>query len=183
MRAQHRLIAVQSGMVREVPGRMIVMLTGCRPTRRPSQADAAAPHRTETTDETAAASFERRAAIQQRSANEARVTHRTLTAGHDEFLLTPRDILSRLSMTSAEPTKWMRRIFDKYGVPYVYACGKMRATEAQYQMLLEKITCSPSVAVGRTAFTISEDQSRSATSGSTSKNSVQERVTQMLRRT
>ncbi|WP_255326250.1 hypothetical protein [Sphingobium sp. EM0848] len=86
-------------------------------------------------------------------------------------------------MTSTEPTKWMRRTFDKYGVPYVHVCGKMRATEAQYQMLLEKITCSPSVAVGRTAFTISEERSRSATSKSSSKNSVQERVTQMLRRT
>jgi hypothetical protein len=53
-------------------------------------------------------------------------------------LLTPRDILARFSMTSTEPTKWMRRIFKKHGVPYVHACGQIRATEEQYQLLLEK---------------------------------------------
>lgn len=105
------------------------------------------------------------------------------TPGFSTPLLTPSDILSRLSMTSADPAKWMRRTFVKHGVPYVHACGKMRATEAQYQILLEKITCSPSVPLGRTTFTIFEEQSRSATSSSMSKSSVQERVSQMLRRT
>ena len=115
--------------------------------------------------------------------NEARLPPRLSNAGPGEPLLTPRDIFSRLSMTSADPAKWMRRIFKKHGVLYVRACGKMRATEARYQMLLGMITYSPSVRVGRTAFTISEAQSRTVTGGSTSKNSVQERVTQMLRRT
>ena len=102
------------------------------------------------------------------------------TTGFSGPLLTPSDILSRLSITSANPTKWMRRMFVKHGVPYVHACGKVRATEAQYQMLLEKITCSPSAPVGRAAFTLLGERSSSATM---SKNSVQERVTQMLHRT
>ena len=90
---------------------------------------------------------------------------------------------SWLGMTRADPAKWMRRIFTKHGVPYVHACRKMRATEAQYQMLLEKITCSPCAHAGRTAFTTSAERSRLVTSGSKSKSSVQERVTQMLRGT
>ena len=70
-------------------------------------------------------------------------------------LLTPRDVLSRLNMNSTDPAKWMRRTFVKHGVPYIHACGKLRATEAQYQLLLEKITCSPSVPEGKTGSTIS----------------------------
>ncbi|WP_234703186.1 hypothetical protein [Sphingobium chlorophenolicum] len=161
-----------------------------------SPADAAAPREALQAGAMPMASPERPAATPQRSAvsavssraitevsGGARPPPHTLAPSSGERLLTPRDILSRLSMTSAEPTKWMRRIFNKHGVPYVHACGKMRATEEQYQLLLEKITCSPSAPVGRTAFTISEAQSRSATSRSSSKNSVQEQVTQMLRRT
>jgi hypothetical protein len=109
--------------------------------------------------------------------------HREAAIGTGGSLLTPRDILSRLGMTSADPAKWMRRTFTKLGVPYVHACGKTRATEAQYQLLLEKITCSPSAPVGKTVFITSVERSRSATSGSRSKSSVQERVTQMLHRT
>lgn len=100
-----------------------------------------------------------------------------------ERLLTPGDILSRLSMTSADPAKWMRRTFEKHGVPYVHACGKIRATEAQYLMLMDKITCSPPVALRKATSTKSEARSCSATSASTSKRSVQERVIAMLRRT
>ena len=105
------------------------------------------------------------------------------SAGSGDDLLTPKDILARLRMKSTDPAKWMRRTFNKHGIPYLHVCGKLRATEEQYRLLLDKITCSPSVAVGRTAFSTSVVWSRSATSGSTSRNSVQERVTQMLRRT
>lgn len=172
------------------------MPTEPRATTVRRQGDAAAPHGTPTAGETPTGSSERRAATPQRFAkhavggrttishsDEARVTPRTPSTGHHQPLLTPRDILSRLRMDSTDPAKWMRRTFDKHGVPYVHTCGKMRATEAQYQMLLERITCSQPVAGGRTAFSISEAQSRSATSGSSSKSSVQERVTAMLRRT
>ncbi len=105
------------------------------------------------------------------------------SVGTADTLLTPQDILDLLGITSAEPAKWMRRTFTKHGVPYMHVCGQVRATQAQYRLLLDKITCSPSVPVGRTAFSTSVAKSRSATSGLTSKNSVQERVTQMLRRT
>jgi hypothetical protein len=108
---------------------------------------------------------------------------RTSTAAFGASLLTPGDILSRLCMTSADPAKWMRRTFNKHGVPYVHACGKMRATEAQYQLLLEKITCSRPAAAGRTASTISEVRSSLAASASTSKRTIQGRVTKLLRRT
>ena len=100
-----------------------------------------------------------------------------------DVLLTPSDILSRLSMTSAEPAKWMRRIFGKHGVPYVQVCGQVHATEAQYQLLLERITYPPAAAVERTASTTSEVRLRQATGTSTARNSVQEQVTRMLRRT
>ncbi len=98
-------------------------------------------------------------------------------------LLTPSDILSRLSLTSAKPTKWMRRIFGKHHVPYVHVCGQIRATEAQYRLLMERITCSPCGAVERSTSTTSKRRLEEASSTSTSRNSVQERVTQMLRRT
>ena len=98
-------------------------------------------------------------------------------------LLTPNDILSRLSMTSAEPAKWMRRTFEKYRVPYVHLCGQVRATEAQYQLLLERVSCFPSAEMERAASTISMAKLRKATSTSASTGSVHERVTQMLRRT
>lgn len=98
-------------------------------------------------------------------------------------LLTPNDILSRLSMTSAEPAKWMRRTFEKYRVPYVHLCGQVRATEAQYQLLLESVSCSPSAEVGTTVSITPHVKFGKATSASASRGSVHERVTQMLRRT
>lgn len=104
------------------------------------------------------------------------------TAPHEK-LLTPSDILARLSMTSADPAKWMRRTFKKHGVPYAHVCGKVRATEGQYQMLLERITSSQSVALSGKTSAISEARSLSTTSASASKSTVQERVTAMLRRT
>ncbi|WP_375196718.1 hypothetical protein [Sphingobium sp.] len=127
----------------------------------------------------------RRRLTKSRGQADATTLHGAPAAGETPTatLLTPRDILSRLNMHSTDPAKWMRRTFVKHGVPYIHACGKMRATESQYQLLLEKITCSPSVPVGRTGFTIFEEQSRSATNGSSSRSSVQERVTAMLRRT
>ena len=119
----------------------------------------------------------------QDGADGARSPPRKVNVGAADTLLTPQDILDRLRMKSAEPAKWMRRTFKKHGVPFMHACGQIRATEAQYRLLLDKITCSQSVPVGRTAFSTSVAKSRSATSESTSRNSVQERVTQMLRRT
>ena len=98
-------------------------------------------------------------------------------------LLTPEDILARLSMRSAEPARWMRRIFRQYKIPHVRVAGQMRATEEQFQTLMEKVTCSPSVAVAKTALSIPGAQSRSATNQSSSKSSVQEQVTRMLHRT
>ena len=95
-------------------------------------------------------------------------------------LLTTNDILSRLSMTSTEPAKWMRRTFEKYRVPYVHLCGQVRATEAQYQLLLERVSCFPAAAVEKTA---SKVEWRKSVSTSASRSSVHERVTQMLRRT
>lgn len=83
-----------------------------------------------------------------------------------------KDILARLAMTSTDPAKWMRRTFKRHDVPFVHMGGKLRASEAQFRLLMEKITCSPSEPVGRTAFTISEARSLSATRGSTSKSSV-----------
>gem|GEM_PF-5680408 len=113
----------------------------------------------------------------------ARAPPSVLDLANGETLLTPKIILARLAITSTDPAKWMRRTFKKHGVPFVHACGKLRATEAQYRLLLDKITCSPSEPVGRTEYTISEARSLSVTRNSTSKNLVQERVTQMLRRT
>ena len=101
----------------------------------------------------------------------------------DAFILTPRDIAMRLQIKSADPVKWMRRLFKKHDVPFLDVCGHSRATEGQYQTLLEKMTCSPIAPVGRTESSMSADQSRSATNPSRSKSSVQEQVTQMLRRT
>ena len=98
-------------------------------------------------------------------------------------LLTPNDILSRLSMTSAEPAKWMRRTFEKYRVPYIHLCGQVRATEAQYQLLLKSVSFSASTAAGRPASTTSKVESRKTTCASASKCSVHEQVTQMLLRT
>ena len=143
-------------------------------------ADAAEPAEAHQTGTIPIASPERHRANPPRSS--VSVAGNRLTAS-SEPLLSPRDILTRLNMASADPAKWMRRTFMKYGVPYVHACGKMRATEAQYLLLLEKITCSPSAAGGKTASNVSEIQSRSVTSASTSKNSIQERVKQMLHRT
>jgi hypothetical protein len=117
------------------------------------------------------------------AADGARAPPDLLGLAPGETLLTPKDILARLAMTSTDPAKWMRRTFKKHGVPFVHVSGKLRASEAQFRLLMEKITCSPSEPVGRTVFTISEARSLSATRSSTSKSSVQERVTQMLRRT
>lgn len=127
-------------------------------------ANATTPHGLPTSGMVQIVSPERRTTIVRRSAETAagervavsdsdggRMSHRAPTAGRSDTLLTPREILSRLKMTSADPTKWMRRTFAKHGVPSVHTCGKMRATEAQYQLLLERITCSPPAAVGRTA--------------------------------
>lgn len=144
--------------------------------------DAAAPHEAQHTGVMPMASPEPHGATISAS-DGGRSSPRASTTASGESLLTPRDILTRLNLTSADPAKWMRRTFAKHGVPYVRASGKVRATERQYQMLLEKITYSPFATVGRTAFTISKAQSRSAISASTSKSSVQERVTRMLRHT
>lgn len=158
-------------------------------------AKATAPHDVQQTSEMPGASSEYcERAPQQLSAftsdrrtldstfDRAQSSPRVSTQVPGETLLTPRDILIRLNMTSADPTKWMRRTFEKHDVPYVRACGKMRATEGQYQMLLEKITCSPPVLGGKKATIISKVQSLSGASESTSKSSIQERVTRMLRR-
>lgn len=101
----------------------------------------------------------------------------------EDALLTPSDILSRLRMASAEPAKWMRRTFEKHRVPYVHLCGQVRATESQFQQLLDRVSCSPSAEVGRPASTTAKVELRKPTSTSASRSSVQERVTQMLRRT
>jgi hypothetical protein len=107
----------------------------------------------------------------------------TPTFGCSEALLSPDDILNQLKLTSADPTRWMRRIFRKYGVPYVLVCGKVRATQMQYHLLLDRITCSPST--NSRGNEIDKDLARSprARGGSPSKSSVEERVTQMLGRT
>ena len=117
------------------------------------------------------------------AADGARAPPDPLGLAPGETYLTPQIMLARLAITSTDPAKWMRRTFKKHGVPFVHVGGKLRASEAQFRLLMDKITCSPSEPVGRTAFTISEARSLSATRGSTSKSSVQERVTQMLRRT
>lgn len=156
---------------------------------------AAAPYKVQQTGEIPKASSEHPRVTQNESSlsadsngatitasNGARLLPRASTSASSDSLLSPRDILTRLNITSADPTKWMRRTFKKHGVPYVHTCGKMRATEAQYRLLLERMTCSPSVPAAKTASTISDIQSRLATSTSTSKGSVQERVTRMLRR-
>ena len=110
--------------------------------------------------------------------DEAQARRRADSAG--DALLTPNAILSRLSMTSAEPAKWMRRTFEKHQVPYLHICGQVRATEAQYQLLLERVSCFPAAAVEQRA---SKVERRKPISTSASRSSVHERVTQMLRRT
>lgn len=117
------------------------------------------------------------------AADGARAPLSALDLAPGETLLSPQTILAWLAMTNTDPAKWMRRTFKKHGVPFVHVSGKLRASEDQFRLLMEKITCSPSKPVGRTRFTIPEARSLSATRGSTSKSSVQERVTQMLRRT
>lgn len=105
------------------------------------------------------------------------------TTGSNESLLSPGDILTRLKITSADSAKWMRRIFKKHGVPYVLVCGKIRATETQYCVLLERITCSPSADTEGDEFRTHDARPHRAEGGSPSKSSVDERVTQMLGRT
>ena len=107
----------------------------------------------------------------------------TPTFGYSEALLSPDDILNRLKLTSADPTKWMRRTFKKYGVPYVLVCGKVRATQMQYLLLLQRITCSPSA--NSRGKKINKDVARPprAGGGSPTKSSVEGRVMQMLGRT
>lgn len=116
------------------------------------------------------------------SDHDGRQAHPSAISGEDG-LLTPNDILSRLRMTSAEPAKWMRRTFERHQVPYIHLCGQVRATEAQYQLLLKSVSFSPSTAVGRPASTTSKVESPKTTCAAASKRSVHERVTQMLLRT
>jgi hypothetical protein len=108
--------------------------------------------------------------------------HRPAVSSEND-LLTPSEILSRLSMTSSEPAKWMRRTFEKHQVPYVRLCGQVRATEAQYQLLLERVSCFPSVEAGQPASTTFKVGLRKATNAQASSRSVHERVMQMLLQT
>lgn len=94
------------------------------------------------------------------------------SAASGDALLKPNDILARLRMKSTDPAKWMRHTFNKHGVPYLRVYGKLRATEEQYRLLLDKITCYPSVAVETTALSTSRVPWRWATRGLTPKNSV-----------
>ena len=154
----------------------------------------AAPHEVQQTGEMSTAPSEHHGASQHTPSPSAANNSATASNGPrrllcasvtapGESLLTARDILTRLSMTSADPAKWMRRIFNKHDVPYLHAGGKVRSTEAQYRLLLERITFFPSVPDNTKASTISEFPPHSTVSASTSKSSVQERVTRMLRRT
>ena len=98
-------------------------------------------------------------------------------------LLTPQDIASRMNISSSDPTRWMRRFFAKHGVSYLDVCGKPRATEEQYQLLMDRCTCSPFAPVEKMESTQAVDRVRSVHRKSKSKSSVQELVTEMLHRT
>jgi hypothetical protein len=74
------------------------------------------------------------------AADGARAPPDALGLAPGETLLTPKDILARLAMTSTDPAKWMRRTFKKHGVPFVHVGGKLRASEAQFRLLERFLT-------------------------------------------
>jgi hypothetical protein len=50
---------------------------------------------------------------------------------------------------SSDPVRWMKHLFKKHGVPHQDVSGRPRATEAQYRLLMDKCTCSPSAPAAR----------------------------------
>lgn len=70
-------------------------------------------------------------AIRQDGAHGARQGPANGRIGSADTLLTPQDVLDRFRMTTAEPTKWMRRAFKKLGLPFIHAFGQIRAMETR----------------------------------------------------
>ena len=99
------------------------------------------------------------------------------------YLLTPEDIVARLQVDTTDTTRWVRRIFKQHGVPLTRVRGRWRATLGQFDQLVEQLSCSACVGAGKRKSTTSVARSRSVTAASRSVNTVQERVTEMLRRT
>ena len=99
------------------------------------------------------------------------------------YLLTPEDIVSRQQVETTDAKRWVLRLFEQHGVPFSRVRGRLRATPGQFDQLVERLSCSACVSAGKRKSITSAVRSRSVSGGSTSKNSVQARVTEMLRRT
>jgi len=77
-------------------------------------------------------------------------------------LLTPDDVLRRLQISSVDPKRRVRRLLEKYGVPYCGVRGQLRVTEGQFQILVDSLSCLPYVSAGTRASSTSVVASRLA---------------------
>lgn len=99
------------------------------------------------------------------------------------ILLTPGEVAVRLKIGVSDPTRWLKRLCAQLDIPFVKARGRIRMTEPQFQILLDKITCSPHESAERRKTITSVARSGSAKRQSSSQNSVRELVTKALHRT
>ena len=70
-------------------------------------------------------------------------------------LLSPDDVMSRLNVKSVDAPRFVRRLFEKHGLPWTCVNGNVRATESQFAQLVERMSCLPFVNVGKTKSSLS----------------------------
>ena len=99
-----------------------------------------------------------------------------LPPGAARVLLSPEDVVGRLQVSVANPERWVRRVCRQWAIPFVRIRGRTRLTEAQFAILVDRMTCLPcAVEVNhrRSTFVV---RSGSKENGSSSQNTVRERV-------
>ena len=70
-------------------------------------------------------------------------------------LLSPDDVMRRLNLKTADAPRYVRRLFEKHGLPWTRVNGNVRATEEQFAQLVERMSCLPFVNVGKTKPSLS----------------------------
>src|SRR5918993_864967 len=76
------------------------------------------------------------------------------------YLLTPEDILARLQVETTDAKRWVSRIFRQHGVPFSRVRGRLRATQGQFDQLVERLSCSACVSAGKRKSITSAVRSR-----------------------